>query len=77
MNCVPLTVSVKAWVPATAEDGEIELIVGTEFSAGLMVKVAAAEVPPPGVGFCTATLAVPAELRSEAGIVAVIEVPDR
>jgi hypothetical protein len=41
-----------------------------------MVKVELADVPPPGGGFCTVTLAVPAEARSGAGICAVSEVLD-
>jgi hypothetical protein len=42
----------------------------------LIVKVRLADAPPPGAGFCTATLAVPTELRSEVGIAAVNEVAD-
>jgi hypothetical protein len=61
---------VKAAAPALALDGERELTVGTGLEAGLIVKVRAADVPPPGAGFCTATLAVPEELRSAAGICA-------
>ena len=56
-------------VPSTSYT--VRLVAG-----GLMVKVRVPDVPPPGAGFCTATVAEPAELRSDAGICAVNEVPD-
>jgi hypothetical protein len=74
---VPLTVSVKADPPALALDGKSEVRVGTGFGGTLIVKASEFELPPPGAGFCTATLAVPAEDKSEAGICAVRDVPDR
>ena len=40
------------------------------------MKLRPAEVPPPGAGFCTVTVAVPAELKSDAGICAVSPVLD-
>src|SRR5580692_4981753 len=40
---------------------------------GLMLKIKLPDVPPPGVGFCTATLALPTEPRFDAGIWAVKE----
>jgi len=63
----PLTVNVNAAEPATALEGEIELIVGT---ALLIVKEAAFEVPP-GLGFVTVTVAVPPVAISGAVIAAV------
>jgi hypothetical protein len=36
----------------------------------------ALDVPPPGAGFSTVTLAVPIEMRSDAGTCAVSEVDD-
>ncbi len=42
----------------------------------LMMKLIECDVPPPGGGFCTATFALPVELRSDAGICAVSEVLD-
>src|SRR5690606_39614408 len=57
MKFVPVTVSVSASLPASALDGSSIVIVGTGFTAGLIVKVLAAEVPPPGAGFDTATCA--------------------
>jgi hypothetical protein len=49
-NCVPVTVSMVAALPAVALDGDIDVIVGTGFGA-LIVKATVAEVPPPGAGF--------------------------
>lgn len=76
MNCVPITVSVNAEPPAIALDGESDVIAGVGFNGVLIAKLSALDVPPPGAGFCTATLAVPAELRSDAGICAFSEVLD-
>lgn len=67
---VPLTVKVNATPPATPELGLIAVVVGAG-AAALIVKVTALDVPPPGVGLKTVTLAVPAEAMSEAGIAAV------
>src|SRR5438876_1986368 len=65
---VPLTVSVKAPSPTFLLVGEMLVVVG----AGLLtVNVCALEVPPPGVGFVTVMLNVPAVVRSLAGIDAV------
>ena len=63
----PLTVSVNAAEPATALEGESELIVGT---ALLIVNETAFDVPP-GAGFVTVTVAVPAVAISAAVIAAV------
>lgn len=54
--------------PAVVELGLRLVIAGVGL---LMVNVAAGEEPPPGAGFCTTTLAVPAEAISLAGIEAV------
>ncbi len=65
---VPLTVSVKTPSPTFLLVGEMLVVVG----AGLLtVNVCALEVPPPGVGFVTVMLNVPAVVRSLAGIDAV------
>ena len=64
---VPLTVSVKALLPATTVLGARLVRVGDGL---LMVKVNALVVPPPRVGLKTVTLAVPALAKSAAGIVA-------
>ena len=61
---------VVAVLPAAALDGASELMEGTGLTA-VMAKVAAFEVPPPGVGLTTVTPALPAVVRSEAGIRAV------
>jgi len=63
----PLTVSVNAAEPATALEGEIELIVGTALS---IVKETAFDVPP-AAGLVTVTLTVPAVAISAAVIAAV------
>lgn len=76
MNCVPVTVNVNAGPPAVALDGESEVIVGVGFGGVLIVKLSAPDATPPGAGFCTTTLAVPVELRSDAGISADSEVLD-
>ena len=75
-NCVPVTVRVRAGLPARAVNGERELIVGTGFGGVLIVKLSALDVPPPGMGLCTVILAVPAVVRSDAGICAVSDVLD-
>ena len=66
---VPVAVSVKAALPATALVGEIELSVGTGFVA-VMVNVVALDVPPPGAGLNTVTEAVPVAAMSVARICA-------
>jgi hypothetical protein len=72
-NCVPLTVRVNAAPPTVALKGEIEVTLGVGLA---IVKFTGLDRPPPGAGFCTATVAVPAELRSDAGTCAVSEVLD-
>ena len=70
MKLVPVTVRVNAEPPAVAELGLKLLSVGTGLGA-IMVKLSTPEVPPPGVGLKTVTLAVPAEAMSVARIDAV------
>ena len=64
----PVTVTVNAALPATATLGLRELSAGAGL---LMVNVNALEVPPPGAGVETATLAVPAVAMSAAAMLAV------
>ena len=66
---VPVRVNVKAAPPAVAEVGAIEVSVGAE--AALVVKDRVADVPPPGAGFVTVTVAVPAVAISAAVTAAV------
>ena len=51
--------------------GEAGLIAICAVGCWLIVKVAPGDEPPPGAGFCTTTLAVPAEATSVAEIEAV------
>jgi hypothetical protein len=66
---VPVTVSVKAAPPTAEEAGAIKVSVGPE--AALIVNDRLPDVPPPGAGFVTVTLAVPAVAMSAAVIAAV------
>ena len=70
MKFVPLTVRVKAEPPAMAEVGLKEPMVGTGLLA-VIVKLAPLEVPPPGAGLKTVTVAVPAVAMSAAVMAAV------
>jgi hypothetical protein len=60
---LPVTVNVKPAPPTIAEPGVNNVIAVT---AGVIVKVRAAEVPPPGEGLSTVTLAVLTALMSAA-----------
>ena len=66
MKPLPLTLRVKAAPPETALAGESEAIDGSGLAA-LIVNVVALDVPPPGVGLKTVTLALPALPMSPAG----------
>src|SRR5262249_8510478 len=76
-NPLPFTVRVKAAAPAVALVGDSEEIVGTGLLGAEMVKVALPEVPPPGVGLKTVTIALPAAEPSAAVMAAVncLELP--
>lgn len=65
---MPLISRVAPGVPARTVIGEIEVIVGTLLGAGVMVKVReVADVPPPGEGVKTVTVAVPGVAIRAAG----------
>jgi len=66
---VPVRVNVKAAPPAVAEVGAVEVSVGPE--TALIVKDRLPDVPPPGAGLVTVTVAVPAVAISAAVIAAV------
>ena len=66
---VPVTLSVSAPVPATTEVGLMLDTVGARFV--LIVNVRLPDVPPPGAGLTTLTVAVPTAVMSEAGTAAV------
>jgi hypothetical protein len=70
-NPPPLIVSVSGPLPAEAEEGDRLVIEGWGLLAPCTVKLAAAEVPPPGEGFETVTGKAPALAKSLAGTVAV------
>ena len=64
----------KPELPAVRDDGLRLEMAGT--GGSLTVKVRTLEVPPPGPGEKTVTLAIPAAAISEAGIVALNRVED-
>ena len=72
MKPVPVTVSVKAELPAAIEVGLSAVSAGMPL---VMVNGVAFEVPPPGAGVTTVTLGMPAAAKSLAGICAVSWVP--
>ena len=66
---VPVRVNVNATPPAVAELGAREVNAGP--AAGLIVNDSLPDVPPPGAGFVTLTVAVPAVVISAAAIAVV------
>jgi hypothetical protein len=77
MKLLPVTVSVKADPPLAAEEGFNVVATGTGLlAAEFIVKVSPDDVPPPGVGLKTVTVAVPAVAIIAAVIGAVSVVPD-
>ena len=72
---VPLTVSTNAPVPATTLVGLSADTAGVGLEA-VTTSVAAPDVPPPGAGLTTVTLAEVAVATSDAGICAVSDVDD-
>jgi hypothetical protein len=66
-----LTVSVNVAPPVVADEGDSDEMLGTGFVAPEIVKVALLDVPPPGVGLLTVTLADPEVEISVAGTCAV------
>ena len=71
MKLLPMTVSVNPAPPAVAEDGLRLVVNGTGLLAALIKKVWLLDVPPPGAGLNTVTVAVPADTMSAAWIAAV------
>jgi hypothetical protein len=67
MKFVPLTVKANAELPATTLEGDRDVTDGAGFGGRVIVKLSAGEVPPPGVGFNTVTLAVATLDSREAG----------
>src|SRR5688572_13229387 len=67
---LPLTVRVRAGLPATALAGARLLRTGAGFAGAVTAKLAAAEVPPPGAGVMTVTGTEPAAATSAAVIAA-------
>src|SRR5207237_728186 len=73
---VPVTVSVNAGPPATAEDGFSPVAVGTGLLGAVMVNVSALDVPRPGERWIGVAWAVPAAAMSPAAMAAVSCVAD-
>ena len=71
MKLLPVTVSVNPAPPAVVAEGVRPVVVGTGLLAALIKKVWALDVPPPGAGLNTVTVAVPADTMSAAWIAAV------
>ena len=71
MKLDPYTVRVRAPLFIVADGGLILVMTGSGLSAGLMVKVTPFDVPPPGTGFNTVTVALPAVAMSAALMLAV------
>jgi len=67
---LPLTVKVNSAVPAVAEAGDSDVSAGAGFVLTI-VKADTADVPPPGAGLLTATLALPAAAMYDAAMTAV------
>jgi hypothetical protein len=67
-NPLPFIVRLNAADPAAIEDGETVVMTGVGL---LIVKLEAAETPPPGAGFVTVTVAAPAVARSATAMAAV------
>lgn len=61
---LPFTVIVKPAEPACTEFGDSDDMIGTGLAT---VKVAPAEVPPPGIGFTTVKVCTPAATNIDAG----------
>jgi hypothetical protein len=73
IKLLPFTVNVNAAEPTVTLVGEMDEIAATGV-APVIVKIAVAEVPPPGAGFTTFTLPVPGITTSTVGMEAEIEV---
>lgn len=71
IKLLPVTAKVKEELPVAADEGLIEVAEGTGLLVEVIVNVSPDEVPPPGVGLNTVTVAVPAEAILVAGTVAV------
>src|ERR1035437_2150627 len=67
----PVTAKVKEELPDATDEGLIDSATGRGLLLEVIVKVSPEEVPPPGVGLNTVTVAVPPEAMLAAGTVAV------
>jgi hypothetical protein len=59
MKFIPVTVNRKPELPALSADGLRDPKEGEGFEAALITNSADPELPPPGIGFVTLTLAMP------------------
>lgn len=72
MKLFPVTANVKEEPPFAADEGLIERATGRGLLLEVIVNVSPDEVPPPGVGLNTVTVAVPPDAMFAAGTVALI-----
>src|SRR5690606_20638897 len=70
------TINVNGPSPAATDAGDRLAATGAGFGAGVIVNVAAFDVPPPGAGVDTTTDALPTDATSDAAIAAVNRVGD-
>jgi hypothetical protein len=71
MKLFPVTANVNEELPTAADEGLIDKVTGRGLLLEVIVNVNPDEVPPPGVGLNTVTVAVPPDAISAAGTVAV------
>jgi hypothetical protein len=71
IKLLPVSANVNEELPFAADEGLIERATGTGLLLEVIVNVSPEDVPPPGVGLKTVTVAVPADAMFAAGTIAV------